>query len=171
MDNIIIATENDDKLHEEKVWHFLSKLAHNNLFLKPEKCQFHQKEVKYLGVIIGQGSVIMDPIKVKGITEWPTPTYVKDIRSFLGFCNFHKAFIMNFSSLTHPLNDLTKKNYPRRWSKQGKKAFQQLKEAYACNLVFCTPDWSRLSPLVLQCTRLLLHCRGCMLRSCILSHT
>ena len=55
MDDIIIAMKDDNKLHEEKVWHFLSKLARNNLFLKPEKCWFHQKEVEYLGVIIEQG--------------------------------------------------------------------------------------------------------------------
>ena len=124
MDNIIIVTEDNDKLHEEKVRHFLSKLAYNDLFLKPEKCQFHQKEVEYLGVIIGQGSVKMDPIKVKGIMEWPTPPCVKDIRSFLGFCNFYRAFIPNFSLLARSLNDLTKKNYPWRWSEQEEKAFQ-----------------------------------------------
>ena len=123
MDDIIIATEDNNKLHEEKVWHFLSKLALNDLFLKPEKCWFHQKEVEYLGVIIGQGLVKMDPIKVKGITEWPTPTCVKDVRSFLGFCNFYRAFIPNFSLLACPLDDLTKKNYPWRWSEQEEKAF------------------------------------------------
>ena len=62
MDDVIIATEDDDKQHEEKVRHFLSKLTFNDLFLKPEKCRFHQKEVEYLGVIIGQGLVKMDPI-------------------------------------------------------------------------------------------------------------
>jgi hypothetical protein len=53
MDDIIIATENDDQLHEAKVRHFLQKLQKHDLFLKPEKCHFHQAEVNYLGVIIG----------------------------------------------------------------------------------------------------------------------
>ena len=143
IDDVIIVTEDDDKLHEEKERHFLFKLALNNLLLKPEKCWFHQKEVEYLGVIIGQGSVKIDPIKVKGIMEWPTPTCIEDIRSFLGFCNFYRAFIPNFSLLAHPLNDLTKKNYPWRWSEQREKAFQWLKEACASDLVLRTPDWSR----------------------------
>jgi hypothetical protein len=62
----------------QKVTHVLQKLLDHDLFLKPEKCQFHKKEVEYLGVIIGGGKVMMDPIKVKGITEWPTPTTVKE---------------------------------------------------------------------------------------------
>ncbi len=89
MDNAIIAMEDDPEEHAAKVCHFLSKLQKHDLFLKPEKCRFHQKEVKYLGVIIGQGSVKMDPVKVEGITHWPTPAMVKDVRSFLGFCNFY----------------------------------------------------------------------------------
>jgi hypothetical protein len=110
MDNMIIATEDDDEEHEWKVAHVLQKLLNHDLFLKPEKCQFHKKEVKYLGVIIGGGKVMMDPIKVKGITKWPTPNTVKEVQSFLGFCNFYWPFILNFSGITWPLNDLTKKN-------------------------------------------------------------
>ena len=99
MDDAIIATEDDEKEHAVKVRHFLSKLQKHDLFLKPEKCKFHQKEVEYLGVIIGQGSVKMDPIKVKGIAHWPTPATVKDVRSFLGFCNFYRTFIPHFSNV------------------------------------------------------------------------
>jgi len=89
MDNMIIATENNKEEHTVKVHHFLNKLKEHDLFLKPEKCRFHQKEVEYLGIIIGQGSVKMDPVKVEGIAHWPTPTMVKDVRSFLRFCNFY----------------------------------------------------------------------------------
>jgi hypothetical protein len=59
--------------------HVLRKLLDHNLFLKPEKCQFHKKEVEYLGVIIGGGKVMMDPIKVEGITKWPISNTVKEV--------------------------------------------------------------------------------------------
>jgi hypothetical protein len=65
--------------------------------------------VEYLGIIISQGKVEMDPIKVERIAKWPIPMTVKDVRSFLGFCNFYRSFIANFSAVAHPLNDLTKK--------------------------------------------------------------
>ena len=55
------------------------KLEKYNLFLKPEKCKFHQCEVEYLGVIIGNGTVKMDLVKIQGIMEWPTPKTVKDV--------------------------------------------------------------------------------------------
>jgi hypothetical protein len=100
MDDMIIATEDDKEEHGKKVAHVLQKLLNHNLFLKPEKCQFHKKEVKYLGVIIGGGKVKMDPIKVEGITEWPTLSTVKEMQSFLGFCNFYWPFILNFSGIT-----------------------------------------------------------------------
>jgi hypothetical protein len=83
MDDAIIATRDDPQEHEQKVNHFLRKLAAHDLFLKPEKCKFHQKEVEYLGVVIGNGKVMMDPVKVEGIAKWPTPLNVKDVRSFL----------------------------------------------------------------------------------------
>jgi hypothetical protein len=74
--------------------------------------------VEYLGIIIGQGKVEMDPVKVEGIAKWLVPTTVKDIRSFLGFCNFYCSFIANFSTVVHPLNNLTKKQWQWSWTKE-----------------------------------------------------
>jgi Reverse transcriptase (RNA-dependent DNA polymerase) len=99
MDNFIIATKNDPHDHNIKVKCVLQKLHIHDLYLKPEKCSFSQQEVKYLGVIIGSGKVCMDPVKVKGITNWPIPTTVWDICSFLGFCNFYRTFIPHFSDV------------------------------------------------------------------------
>src|SRR6266446_3500660 len=104
MDDAIIAIEDNPEEHAVKVHHFLSKLQKHNLFLKPEKCRFHQKEVEYLGIIIGQGSVKNEPRKVERITLWANPTTVKNVRSFLSFCNFLPAFIPHFSNVARPLN-------------------------------------------------------------------
>src|SRR6266404_4452185 len=143
MDNAIITTEDNEEEHAVKVCHFLSKLQSHDLFLKPEKCRFHQKEVKYLGVIISQGSVKMDPVKVEGIAHWPTPATVKDVGSFLGFCNFYRTFIPHFSNVARPLNDLTKKNQQWEWTNTEKQAFQKLKQICTSYPVLQTPDWNR----------------------------
>jgi len=143
MDDMIIATEDDEVLHELHVNHILDKLEKFNLFLKPEKCKFHQQEVEYLGVLISNGSVKMDPIKVQGILEWPTPQTVKDVRSFLGFCNFYRVFIKNFSDIACPLNDLTCKNEQFVWSPECDAAFLCLKEVCSNYPVLCTLDWSK----------------------------
>jgi len=143
MDDMIIATEDNEVLHKLRVNHILDKLEKFDLFLKPEKCKFHQREVEYLGVLIGNGLVKMDPIKVQGISEWPTPQTVKDVQSFLGFCNFYRAFIKNFSDIVRPLNDLTCKNEQFIWSPECKATFLHLKEDCSSYLVLRTPDWSK----------------------------
>jgi reverse transcriptase-like protein len=109
MDDLIMASEDDEAVHQQWVNQVLQKIKDHDLFLKAKKCSFHKKQVEYLGIIIRQGRVEMDPIKVEGITKWPVPMTVKDVHSFLGFCNFYRSFITNFSMVAHPLNDLTKK--------------------------------------------------------------
>jgi len=143
MDDIVIHMDGTEEEHEVIVHKWLTRLAKLNLFLKPEKCQFHQHEVEYLGMIIGNGKVRMDPVKVQGITQWPTPACVKDVRSFLGFCNFYRAFISDFSNITRPLNDLTCKNQQWNWSDECETAFQDLKKVCANEPVLKTPDWSK----------------------------
>jgi len=131
MDDIVIHTDGTETEHEAIVQRWLDKLSKLNLFLKPSKCHFHQREIEYLGMIVGNGAVRMDPVKVKGITDWPTPSCVKDVRSFLGFCNFYRAFISDFSNIARPLNDLTCKNRQWDWLVECEQAFQQLKEVCA----------------------------------------
>ena len=143
MDNIVIHTDGMEEEHEAIMHQWLAKLEQLNLFLKPSKCQFHQREVKYLGMIIGNGKVRMDPVKVEGITQWPTPSYVKDVRSFLGFCNFYRAFISDFSNIAQPLNDLTCKNRQWDWTDECECTFQHLKEVCALEPMLKTPDWTK----------------------------
>ena len=61
----------------------------NDLFVKPEKCVFWQNKVEYLGMIIEEDKIGMDPVKLRGITDWPLPKTVKDVQSFLGFGNYY----------------------------------------------------------------------------------
>jgi Reverse transcriptase (RNA-dependent DNA polymerase) len=143
MDDIIIATEDDEEEHTRCVNQVLKKLEEHDLYLKPEKCNFHVKEVEYLGIVIGQGQVKMDPTKVKGITEWPVPTSVKEVRSFLGFCNFYRVFIPHFSDKSRPLNDLTCKNRQWEWTEREQQAFQSLKDACAALPTLRCPNWSK----------------------------
>ena len=85
----------------------------------------------------------MDPVNIQGIMEWPTPKTVKDMRSFLGFCNFYCTFIKDFSNIARPLNNLTCKNEPWNWSKECNAAFNHLKEICGQYPVLCTPNWSK----------------------------
>ena len=78
-----------------------------DLYLKLEKCKFATKKIKYLDMIVQPRCLAMDPIKLDGITSWPTPTKPKDICSFLGFVNFYWHFIPDYSNIAHLLSKRT----------------------------------------------------------------
>ena len=140
MDDILIATNGSLQDHKAKVAHVLQKLKDNDLYLKPEKCHFHKEEVEYLGVIVGKGQVKMDPVKVQGIADWPTPTNLHELRSFLGFGNYYKDFIKDYSLITRPLHDLTRKNAQFIWDTQQEAAFTLLKRLFTSYPVLRNPD-------------------------------
>ena len=89
MDDIAIATSTNEADHAEAVKDVLQVAEDHNLYFKLEKCMFHAPHIDYLGVILEKGMIRMDPVKIEGIKNWPTPTKVKDVCSFLGFCNFY----------------------------------------------------------------------------------
>ena len=88
MDDILIFSK-DAATHRERTRRVLQCLQENDLYLKPEKCTFEVTETEYLGLIICPDVVAMDPAKLKTILDWPAPTSVKGVRSFLGFGNFY----------------------------------------------------------------------------------
>ena len=93
--------------HRTAVHDVLDLFETHDLFVKPEKCVWEAPRVDYLGLILERGVTRMDPAKITGISNWPTPTSVKQVRSFLGFCNFYRPFIYQFSHAARPLNELT----------------------------------------------------------------
>ena len=128
MDDIAIATKNLSlPLHEAAVSDVLQVAKDNSLFFKLLKSVFHASAIDYLGVILEKGKTRMDPAKVSGVPDWPTPRCIKDVRSFHGFCNFYRAFIAGFSKIALPLNALTKKGQPFVWTMAAQEAFDTLK--------------------------------------------
>ena len=104
--------------HRDLTHHILDKLEEEDLYLKPEKCMFEQKEIDYLGVIVGKGTLHMDPSKIQDILNWPIPKNPTDIRSFLGFTGFYRYFIPKYLEIARPLLDLTKKLINFEWGPQ-----------------------------------------------------
>ena len=82
----------------------------------------------------------MDPVKLEGISKWPTPKTVKDVRSFIGFGNFYRRFIDHFSDLSQPLVELTRKDTAWEWTPARQKAFETLKKRFTERPVLLTPD-------------------------------
>ena len=82
----------------------------------------------------------MDPTKVEGIKNWPTPAKVKDVHSFLGFCNFYRPFIPSFSKIAKPLNELTRKDVPFMWEDKHENVFNTLQDLVTSEPVLRQPQ-------------------------------
>ena len=106
MDDLAIGAHSADDL-DHKVRLILQRFHDLRLSLKLSKCEFGKQEVEFLGMIVGRGCIHMDPAKLSAIATWPPPKTVKAVRALLGFCNFYRKFIPNFSNLVAPLTALT----------------------------------------------------------------
>ena len=86
--------------------------------------------MEYLGFIVSHDGIEMDPTKTELISAWPAPRSLGQLQSFLGFSNFYRRFIKNYSALTRPLNELTRKSVPYSWSAECQQAFDDIKAAF-----------------------------------------
>ena len=142
LDDILIYTETVDR-HRQVTRQVLKLLEENQLFLKLDKCEFEKTQVEYLGVIVSHNSVEMDPVKVAGVSEWPVPANRRELQSFLGFTNFYRRFIQDFSHHARPLFDLTKNDVNWHWSSEEQLSFDTLKHLITAAPVLASPDNSR----------------------------
>ena len=116
MDDMGIHTKDDLTLHHERTRRVLQRLREHGLTVKLSKTVFDAPKMEFLGLIIGQGKVEMDNKKLKAIEKWKPPTSVKGVQSFTGFANFYRKFILGFSDIVAPLNLLTQKGEPWKWT-------------------------------------------------------
>ncbi|KAB2098877.1 hypothetical protein AG0111_0g12970 [Alternaria gaisen] len=143
LDDVLIYTDGSLKQHQEHVRKVLRKLQDAGLQVDIKKCEFEVKSTKYLGFIIKAGKGIsMDPAKVAAIREWEAPQTVKGVRSFLGFANFYRKFIKNFSQLAAPLTRLTG-DVSFRWGPEEQSAFDKLKEIFVSEPTLASFDPER----------------------------
>ncbi|ETW76735.1 hypothetical protein HETIRDRAFT_430068 [Heterobasidion irregulare TC 32-1] len=98
------------------------------------------KTIKEYRFIISADNISMDPVKVDGIATWPTPKYLKEVQSFLGFGNFYRRFIKDFATTARPLNDLGKKDIPFEWTQKRNDAFENLKHCFTSTPVLIYPE-------------------------------
>jgi len=135
----LIFTKTEEE-HERAVWRVLEILAEHKLFFRPEKCEFHRKQIEYLGLVISENKVAMDPIKVAGVHDWPTSENRTDVQAFIGFVNFYRRFIRDFSTIARPLFNLTRTDKAWSWSTKEREAFECLKMAVTTVPVLVSPQ-------------------------------
>jgi hypothetical protein len=146
----------DDILIYSKTWkehlkhleQVLSLLEKNQFYAKLSKCSFGKEEVEYLGHVISQDGVKVDPEKIKAITEWPKPKNISKLRGFLGLTGYYQRFIKDYAHLTTPLSNFLKKN-SFKWDNCAQECFETLKRVMSSTLVLATPNFAK--PSIAEC--------------------
>jgi len=139
LDDILIFTRMEEE-HAKAIRRVLQVLQEHKLFLCPEKCEFCKERIEYLGLVISENEVSMDPVKVAGVREWPTLENKMDVQAFLGFINFYQRFIWDFSAKARPLFDLTCSKQVWTWSGREQMAFEDLKMVVTTAPVLMSPQ-------------------------------
>ena len=141
LDDILIFSKNEEE-HEKHVQLVLKKLRERGLYAKLEKCLFHQTEMEFLGFVATTEGLKMDSKKVEAIVSWKVPKTVRDVQCFLGFANFYRIFIKNYSQVAAPLTRLTCKD-KLEWGPEAEQAFQALKTAFTTAPILVHPDFAK----------------------------
>ncbi|MBW0567483.1 hypothetical protein O181_107198 [Austropuccinia psidii MF-1] len=134
LDDIMVFSKSEEE-HITHVSTVLSRLRANNLSAKASKCLFHISSVEYLGYVVSSAGLKMDQAKVQQILNWPTPRNMNALQSFLGFANFYRHFIKNYSKKIGSLTSFLKKDSHFPLNGEALRQFHQLKEALTIALI------------------------------------
>jgi hypothetical protein len=127
LDDILVYS----KLEEENEQHLrmvLQVLREHQLYAKLRKCSFYQRQIHYLGHIISEEGIVVDPEKVEAIREWLVLRNVVEVRSFMGLAGYYQRFIIGFSKIAHPITSLQRKEKNFQWTEECEKIFLRLKK-------------------------------------------
>lgn len=161
LDDVIVFGKSVEEL-QERLEQVLERVSASGLKLRPNKCEFFHRRIKYLGHLVTSEGVECDPGMLEAVANWKEPQNVKQLQQFLGFANFYRRFIKSFANIALPLtkllgcskpkskNKTVSRKEPMQWSwgAEQQEAFEGLKEALVSPPVLRFPDWTR--PFVLR---------------------
>jgi hypothetical protein len=156
IDDILVFSKTEEE-HAEHLRLVLQKLR-EHLYAKRSKCEFWLKKVSFLGHIVSNGGISVDPGKVKDVLNWKPPINVSEIHSFLGLAGYYRRFIERFSKLAKPMTTLLEKNAKFVSSEKCQTNFEELKKRLTTAPVLILPDLSKTFSIYCDASRLGLGC-------------
>ncbi len=142
LDDILVYSRNEAE-HLVHLEHVLQILRKEQYYAKMKKCEFLKAELPFLGHVVSAAGVCVDPQKVAVVRDWPVPTSVPEVRSFLGLANYFRKFMQGYAAISAPLSDLTKKHARFVWTEECQTAFEKVKESLINAPVLKQPDFSK----------------------------
>ena len=159
LDDIIVYSPSWEE-HLPRLENVFKKLRQHGLKLSLKKCNFLQTKVKYLGHVVSGEGISPDADKIKCVRQWPRPTTLKEIRTFLRFCSYYRRFVPKFAARVGPIQDLVRQllrlqkskrhSVPigDHWDAKCQSSFKDIKEALISAPVLDFADFS--VPFVLE---------------------
>lgn len=146
IDDLLVYSK-DFETHLEDLQEVFERLTAAKLKLSPSKCSFAAKSIKYLGHIINKDGIQVNPDKAKVLLTYPTPKNAKDLRSFLGSCNYFRRFIKDYAARAAPLTTLLKSETRFVWTEKCQSSFDDLKQALTSPPILVYPDFNKMFSL------------------------
>jgi len=141
-DDILFYSKNEEE-HVEHLRVVLQRLREHKLYAKFSKYEFWLKRVQFLGHVISEDDISVDPSKIQDVLNWKTPESVSEIRSFLGLAGYYRQFVQDFSKIARPMTELLKKGVKFIWDDKCEQAFQTLRKLLTSAHVLAQPDITR----------------------------
>ncbi|KAJ9544987.1 hypothetical protein OSB04_024694 [Centaurea solstitialis] len=148
IDDILIYSKTAEE-HGEHLRKVLQMLKRERLYAKFSKCEFWLKEVQFLGHVVTQEGIKVDPTKIEAIKDWESPKSPSEVRSFLGLAGYYRRFIEHFSAIATPLTELTRKDVKFEWTSTCEYAFNNLKGKLTSAPILTLPN--RTDGFVVYC--------------------
>ena len=143
LDDIIVFSTSFAE-HLSRLQAVFRRLQHAGLKLKPNKCYFARKDVRYLGHIVTAEGVKPNPAKTEAVSTYPVPQDVHELRQFLGLANYYRCFVKDYSRIAEPLHQLTRKTSKGfQWTPSCQEAFEELKDRLTTPPILGYPDFSQ----------------------------
>ena len=139
IDDILVYSKSEEE-HEDHLRIVLETLRRKQLYAKFSKCEFWLKQVAFLGHVVSEKGIEMDPAKIEAITKWPRPNTVTEVRSFLGLAGYYRRFVEGFSLLALPLTQLMRKGVKFEWNEERQKSFEELKKRLVTAPILTLPS-------------------------------
>lgn len=152
IDDVIIFSETEEQ-HMIDTRNIMQTLINANMKISSKKSKFFMKETEFLGYVVSYGSLKMDESKVKAIQEYPEPTTLKELRSFLGLSGYYRKFVKNYADITKPMTTLLRNHanvkitqsskIKIKFDVKAKEAFKTIKDKIKEQVELYQPDYNK----------------------------
>jgi len=139
IDDILVYSCNEEE-HAEHLHVVLSHLREHQLYAKFSKCEFWLKKLPFLGHVLSEEGISVDPAKVQEVLGWKVPTSLHEVRSFLGLAGYYRRFILELSKISKPMTHLLQKDEKCVWTPECEEAFHKLRTLLTSAPVLAQPD-------------------------------